>query len=161
MSPGPTDLHHLSQAVLNHAAQHGVSLTVVRFPAGTRTAQQAADAIGVALGAIVKSLVFMVADAPWMVLVAGDRRVDEAKLQEQMQEPVRRASADEVRRATGAAIGGVAPFGHTMQLPTLVDTSLHRFPVVWAAAGTPDSVFALTPDQLKELCHGQDWATEG
>lgn len=161
MSQKPADLHPRTQALLSHAKEAGVSLDVRRFSAGTRTAQQAADAIGVELGAIVKSLVFMVGNEPWMVLIAGDRRVNEAHLAEHSRKSVRRASPEEVRSATAAAIGGVPPFGHPVALPTLVDASLGRFAQVWAAAGTPDSVVAVTPKQLRELCHGEPWPTDG
>ncbi len=161
MTSQPQGLHPLSQAVLDHARHWGVDLDIRRFPAETRTAQQAAAAIGVEVGAIVKSLLFMVGEQPWMVLMAGDRRLDEVRLSEQTHKSVRRASPEEVRSATGAAIGGVPPFGHPTALPTLVDASLQRFALVWAAAGTPDSVVALTPRQLRDLCQAVVWDTDG
>ncbi|MHB1980444.1 MAG: YbaK/EbsC family protein [Sulfobacillus sp.] len=161
MTSQPPGLHPLSQAVVDHARHRGVDLDIRRFPAGTRTAQQAAAAIGVEVGAIVKSLLFMVGDEPWMVLMAGDRRLDEVRLAAKTHKTVRRASPEEVRSATGAAIGGVPPFGHPTALPTLVDASLQRFAVVWAAAGTPDSVVALTPSQIGELSQAQLWDTDG
>lgn len=161
MSEGEAGPHPITRAVLAQAQAAGVTLMAQRFPDGTRTAQEAAAAVGVPVGAIVKSLLFMVGAEPWMVLTAGDRRVDEAALAGRTGQAVRRASAEEVRRWTGAAIGGVPPFAHPSPLPTLVDGSLWRYPEVWAAAGTPDSVVALTPDQLLALCAGEVWPDQG
>jgi len=109
------------------------------FPAGTRTAADAAAAIGCEVGQIVKSLVFLRDGEPTMVLCAGDRRVS-LDLQP--------APADEVRAATGFAIGGVPPLGHDRELPTIVDESLRRFATVWAAAGTPHAVFEVETEAL-------------
>ncbi len=110
----------------------------------TRTAQEAADAVGVELGQIVKSLVFVAADRPVLCLCAGDRRVDVAKLGE----GVRQAKADEVRSATGFAIGGVPPLGHDQPLRTVVDASLRRYQTVWCAGGTANAVFPVEVEAL-------------
>lgn len=117
--------------------------------AAARTAQQAADALGVALGQIAKSIVFRHADSDRAVLVvcAGDRRVDEHAVAAQVGK-LARADADFVRAATGFAIGGVSPVGHAQQPIALLDESLWRFDRVWAAAGHPRAVFALQPDDL-------------
>ena len=118
------------------------------FPAGTRTAQDAAAAIGCAVGQIVKSLVFVRGDDPVLVLCSGANTVDAQRL------GLAKADADTVRRATGFVIGGVPPYGHTAPLETLVDEDLLAYDEVWAAAGTPRSVFPLTPAQLVEHSGG-------
>ena len=110
----------------------------------TRTAQEAADAVGVDVGQIVKSLVFVDHTGPLLCLCAGDRRVDTAKLGH----GVRQAKGDEVREATGFAIGGVPPLGHDRPVPTVVDESLRRFGLLWCAAGTPHAVFSIPTEQL-------------
>jgi prolyl-tRNA editing enzyme YbaK/EbsC (Cys-tRNA(Pro) deacylase) len=112
------------------------------FPAGTRTAQDAAAAIGCDVGQIVKSLVFVRDDEPLLVLCSGANTVDAERL------GLAKADADVVRRATGFAIGGVPPYGHPAPLETLIDEDLLGYDEVWAAAGTPRSVFPLTPAQL-------------
>jgi len=118
------------------------------FPAGTRTAQDAAAAIGCSVGQIVKSLVFVRGDKPVLVLCSGANTVDTERL------GVAKADADVVRRATGFAIGGVPPYGHPAPLETLVDEDLMAHDEIWAAAGTPRSVFPLTPAQLVERAGG-------
>ncbi len=132
-----------------HAERLGVPVELEEFPAGTRTAEDAAAAIGCDVGQIVKSLVFVADGRPVLVLTSGRNRVDEAKLAEVLSaEEVRKADAAEVRQATGYAIGGTPPFGHPTQLTVICDHHLLTFEQVWAAAGTPSSVFALTPDDL-------------
>jgi prolyl-tRNA editing enzyme YbaK/EbsC (Cys-tRNA(Pro) deacylase) len=110
--------------------------------AWTRTAGDAAAAVGCSVGQIVKSLVFIRGEQPLMVLCAGDRRVDAERL------GLRPASAQQARTATGFAIGGVPPLGHEIVLETLVDASLQRFETVWCAAGTPHTVFEVKTDLL-------------
>ena len=126
----------------------GVEVDVRTFPQGTRTAQDAAAAIGVEVGQIVKSLVFARDDRPVLALVSGANRADEGLLAEAFGGNVGRASADDVRAWTGFAIGGIPPVGHPEPLETVVDEDLLRYAVVWAAAGTPTDVFAITPDDL-------------
>ena len=118
------------------------------FPEGTRTAQDAAAAIGCSVAQIVKSLVFLRDDAPVLVLCSGANTVDAGRL------GLEKATAAVVREATGFAIGGVPPYGHPAPLTTLVDEDLLEFVEVWAAAGTPRSVFPLTPAQLVERSGG-------
>jgi prolyl-tRNA editing enzyme YbaK/EbsC (Cys-tRNA(Pro) deacylase) len=123
---------------------------VRELDASARTAPDAAAAVGCELGAIVKSLVFRgerSGDAV-LVLVSGDNRADEGRVEAAVGEPVGRADADFVRAATGYAIGGVPPVGHPSPLRTLVDEDLLRFDVVWAAAGTPRAVFPVAPSDL-------------
>jgi prolyl-tRNA editing enzyme YbaK/EbsC (Cys-tRNA(Pro) deacylase) len=119
----------------------------------TRTAPEAAAAVGCELGAIVKSLVFRGSSSgePVLVLVSGDRRAVEASVAEAAGEPIERADADFVRAATGYAIGGVPPVGHPAPLRTLMDEGLLRFDVVWAAAGTPRTVFPVAPGELARV----------
>jgi prolyl-tRNA editing enzyme YbaK/EbsC (Cys-tRNA(Pro) deacylase) len=124
----------------------GVDVDVRELGDSTRTAAEAAAAVGAEVGQIVKSLVFVGPDGPVVCLCAGDRRVDVEKLGE----GVRAARADEVREATGFAIGGVPPLGHDRPLPTVVDESLRRFPLVWCAAGTPRTVFSVQTERLLE-----------
>lgn len=110
--------------------------------ASTRTAGEAADAVGCGVGQIVKSLVFVRDELPLMVLCAGDRRVDAKRL------GLIPASAEQARPATGFAIGGIPPLGHDSELETLVDVSLRRFQTVWCAAGTPHAVFEVGTEEL-------------
>jgi len=137
----------------------GVEVDVRTFPQGTRTAEDAAAAIGVEVGQIVKSLVFALSDPPprhgVLALVSGSNRADERRLAQAFGSPVDRASADDVRAWTGFAIGGVPPVGHASPLQTVVDEDLLRYAVVWAAAGTPTDVFAITPDDLVRVTDGR------
>lgn len=129
-----------------------MSLAVTRFPATTRTAQDAAREIGCAVGEIVKSLVFLADGRPVVVLCSGADRVDEVKLRDALiASGVRRATADEAKSATGFAIGGVPPFGHASAIGVVIDRGLAEFPIVWAAAGLPDAVFPIAPADLVRL----------
>jgi Cys-tRNA(Pro) deacylase len=135
-----------------HAEQHGIDVEVVEFPQETRTAQAAADAIGCDVAQIVKSLVFMADERPVLALTSGANRVDEGKLAAILgATEVRKADADEVRAATGYAIGGTPPFGHTNHLDVVCDRDLTRFDPVWAAAGLPTTVFAIRPEVLLDV----------
>jgi prolyl-tRNA editing enzyme YbaK/EbsC (Cys-tRNA(Pro) deacylase) len=135
-------LHPTALRVAERLQAAGLDVVVREQDASTRTAEEAAAAAGCELGQIVKSLVFNDDEGPVLVLCAGDRRVDTARL------GLRRATADEVRQATGFAIGGVPPLGHERPLRTLVDASLRRFGTVWCAAGTPRAVFEVDTDRL-------------
>lgn len=128
----------------------GLDLDVRTYPEGTRTAQDAADAIGCEVDQIVKSLVFVADDdRPVLALTSGSRRVDPNRLAELVgASRVRKADADEVRAATGFAIGGTPPFGHPAPIDTYLDPHLATFAQVWAAAGTPTDVFSLAPEDL-------------
>jgi prolyl-tRNA editing enzyme YbaK/EbsC (Cys-tRNA(Pro) deacylase) len=132
----------------------GLDLEVRSFPEGTRTAEDAARAIGCQVGQIVKSLVFTANGAPVVALVSGANRVDTGKLAEVAGGPVGKADADTARSATGYAIGGVPPFGHATRLAVYVDRDLLSYEVVWAAAGRPDAVFPIQPARLRELSGG-------
>ena len=134
----------------------GLEITVVRFPEGTRTAADAARAVGCDVGQIVKSLVFVADGAPIVALVSGANRVDLGRLASALgATQVRRADGDEARAATGFAIGGVPPFGHATSLTVVVDDGLMAHDTVWAAAGLPDAVFAIAPVDLLRASDGR------
>lgn len=124
--------------------ERGLAVEVRTLDESTRSAAQAAAALGSELGQIVKSLLFVDGEEPVVCLCAGDRRVDP----ERVAPGARQASADEVREATGFAIGGVPPLGHERPLRTVIDSTLRRFETVWAAAGTPRSVFEAETEEL-------------
>jgi prolyl-tRNA editing enzyme YbaK/EbsC (Cys-tRNA(Pro) deacylase) len=148
--------------VIAAARRSGLEISVERFPAGTRTAAEAAAAIGCEVDQIVKSLVFVADDTPVVALVSGAHRVDIEKLRDEVgAEAMRRAAGDEARAATGFAIGGIPPFGHARPLTVLVDRGLLDHVVLWAAAGLPDAVFAIQPDDLVRASDGRvgDFAT--
>ena len=126
-------------------------VTVRKFPEGTRTATDAARAVGCEVGQIVKSLVFVAGGRPVVALISGANRLDERRLASIAGEPVAKADAQTARAATGYSIGGVPPFGHATDLPIYMDRDLLGYPVVWAAAGAPDSVFQIQPDRLRAL----------
>jgi prolyl-tRNA editing enzyme YbaK/EbsC (Cys-tRNA(Pro) deacylase) len=133
------------------AASEGVGLSpeVREFPEGTRTAADAARAIGCEVGQIVKSLVFVAGTEPFLALTSGPNRADTARLSELVGGvPVRRAEPEEARGATGFAIGGTPPFGHSRPLRVLCDRDLLGYEEVWAAAGTPKAVFPIRPEDL-------------
>lgn len=123
-----------------------------QFPQGTRTAGDAARAVGCEVSQIVKSLVFIAGGRPVVALVSGANRLDEGRLAAVAGAPVTKADAEAVRAATGYAIGGVPPFGHATEVPVFMDRDLLVHAMVWAAAGRPDSVFEISPDRLRELC---------
>ncbi len=132
----------------------GVTSDVVEFPVSTRTAADAAAAIGTTVGQIVKSLVFVAGDTPVVVLTSGSNRVDTSRVAQHLGTGVRKATADEVRTATGFAIGGVPPLGHAQRLRVLVDRDLLAYTQVYAAAGTPNAVFPITPTELLHVSGG-------
>jgi len=142
--------HPNTERVRDAARAAGLTIEVREFPEGTRTADDAARAIGCTVDQIVKSLVFLVDDEPVIALVSGAHRLDEAALlAAHGATEIARADADTVRSATGYPIGGVPPFGHPSPLPTYMDPHLLTFDVVWAAAGTPRHVFAVDPADLR------------
>ena len=150
------DLPSSSQRVLDAAARKGVTLEIVTFDESTHTAEEAARAVRAEVGQIVKSLVF-VADRdegpePYLVLVSGANMVDVSLLAAILTEPrMRRATADEAHSFTGFTIGGIPPFGHARSIRTVMDPDLGRFATIWAAAGTPNAVFSVTPQTLRVL----------
>ena len=141
---------HPNVAKVRAAAEAaGLTIEVRRFPEGTKTAQDAADAIGVTLGQIVKSLIFAVDGEVVLALVSGSNQLDEKKLALAAGGlKCARVDADIVRQSTGFAIGGVPPFGHSTQLRIFIDPSLLQYDEVWAAAGTWNDVFPVVPNDL-------------
>jgi prolyl-tRNA editing enzyme YbaK/EbsC (Cys-tRNA(Pro) deacylase) len=147
--PDPDPLHRNVTRVVAAGRELGVPVEPVRFPAGTKTAADAAAAIGCDVGQIVKSLIFAVDGSVVLAYVSGANQLDEAKLAAAAGgAQCSRVDADAVRLATGFPIGGVPPFGHTTDLRVFIDPDLLQYEEIWAAAGTWTDVFALTPDQL-------------
>ena len=147
-----------SAARVQAAAERlGLAIAVREMPASTRTAEEAAAACGCDVAQIVKSLVFAGRDSgrPYLLLVSGKNRVDEARVAAIIGEPLTRPKADAVRAWTGYAIGGIPPFGHDAELPTFVDEDLLAYEVVWAAAGTPFAVFSVAPHALAHAVAGR------
>lgn len=149
-------MHPSARKVAETLRALGVETEVVEFPQGTRTAQDAAAAIGTTVGQIVKSLLFLADGKPVLALVSGSNRLDVQKLGRLVGAGrVERADADTVRAITGYAIGGVPPVGHDRPLPVFLDQDLLQYDVVYAAAGTPQAVFAITPTRLVEITGAQ------
>ena len=142
------------QAALESA---GYGFQIAEFPASTRTSEEAAAAIGCSLAQIAKSLIFRGRDSgrPVLVMASGANRVDEKAVRRLLGEKLSRADADFVRDATGFAIGGVPPVAHRQPPVTFIDADLMALEEIWAAAGTPNAVFRLTPAALVELTGGQ------
>jgi len=150
-------MHPSTQKIADAAQELGLEIEIKEFAQTTRTAQDAAEAIGCELGQIVKSLCFTVNGEPIMTLVSGANQLDERKLAALCgvgRKKVQRASAYAVKAATGFSIGGVPPFGHLTPMTIFVDEDLLQFEEVWAAAGTPFAVFAIGPDDLVRGCGG-------
>lgn len=129
----------------------GVQTQVTEFAESTRTAEDAAAAVGCTIGQIVKSLVFLAGETPILALVSGANQADTDRLAKVAGAPISRASAAIVREATGYAIGGVPPLGHATRLRTYLDRNLLQYDTIWAAAGTPNAVFSITPVELQRV----------
>ena len=135
----------------------GYDYTVIEHAESTRTAQEAADRAGCELGQIVKSLIFRgkTSGKPILVLTSGANRVDEKRIAAYAGEPIGRAVADFVRAATGFAIGGVPPIGHTQKMETYLDEDFLQHQTIWAAAGTPNAIFELRTEDLQRMTGGK------
>jgi prolyl-tRNA editing enzyme YbaK/EbsC (Cys-tRNA(Pro) deacylase) len=146
-----------AQKVQDLLTSLGFTCQVIEFQESTRTAQEAADRAGCTLGQITKSLIFKgrTTGKPILVLTSGANRVDEKRFSEYAGEPIGRADADFVRTVTGFAIGGVPPLGHAQKMDTYIDQDLMQFNTIWAAAGTPNAIFELTPDSLQKMTDGK------
>lgn len=131
-----------------------LEVQIEEFPASTRTAQDAATAIGTSVGQIVKSLVVLAGDGAILALMSGSNQLDLARLAALTGATIRKADADAVRAATSYAIGGVPPIGFRTAIPTFIDRDLLRYATVWAAAGTPRHVFAITAPDLVRVTGG-------
>ncbi|MCB1512752.1 MAG: YbaK/EbsC family protein [Hyphomicrobiaceae bacterium] len=134
------------------ARELGLDIAIVEMAQSTRTADEAAAACGCDVGQIVKSLIFRGRESgqPYLLLVSGRNRVNEKGVAKHLGEALRRPDADDVRQLTGFAIGGVPPFGHAEPLKTYIDRDLLAFDKVWAAAGTPRSLFEVAPAALAQ-----------
>jgi prolyl-tRNA editing enzyme YbaK/EbsC (Cys-tRNA(Pro) deacylase) len=146
-----------AQKVQDKLTELGFDYTVVEHAGSTRTAQEAADRAGCELGQIVKSLIFKgkVSDKPILVLTSGANRVDEKRIREYAGEAITRPDADFVRAVTGFAIGGVPPIGHLQRMETYIDEDFLQFATIWAAAGTPNAIFELKPEDLQKMTEGK------
>jgi prolyl-tRNA editing enzyme YbaK/EbsC (Cys-tRNA(Pro) deacylase) len=148
-------MHPNVDRVVAAARDAGLQINVQRFPEGTRTAADAARAVDCDVAQIVKSLVFVAGNGPVVALVSGANRVDPDRLAAAVgARSARRADGDEVRRATGFAIGGVPPFGHDGRVTVVIDRDLLAHERLWAAAGLPDAVFPIGPDDLLRASGG-------
>lgn len=145
-----------AQKVQDALKTFGITSHVIELPASTRTAKEAADAVGCQIGQIVKSLVFRTSKTqkPILVATSGANRVNEEKISDQLDERIQKADADFVRQHTGFAIGGVPPVGLTQQVKIFIDQDLMQYDEIWAAAGTPNAVFCLTPSDLEKITTG-------
>ena len=142
-----------AQKIQNVLNALGYTFTVLESEVHSRTAQQAADRVGCKLGQITKSLIFkgLASGKPILVLTSGENRVDEMLLSQYVGEPIGRADPDFVRTVTGFAIGGIPPVGHAQTMQSYMDQDLLQYETVWAAAGTPNSLFELPPAALQEM----------
>ncbi len=152
----PEELSRSARKVREALSRLGYDFEVVELPSTTRTAIDAATAIGCSVEQIAKSILFRTVNdkKPVMVIASGTNRVNESKLAEFVGEPVEKADADYVREKTGFVIGGVPPIGHTQHIRTVIDEDLLALGELWAAAGTPKSVFKLSPTDLLEMTAG-------
>jgi len=150
-------LSESAQKVQDALNRHGVTCQVMELPGSTRTAQEAAHAIGCQVEQIAKSLVFQgkTTNRPVLVVASGVNRVNEKKLRELLSEPVKKADAEFVREHTGFAIGGVPPAGLSKPMETFIDEDLFKYEEIWAAAGTPHAVFKLTAADLLRITQGK------
>lgn len=135
----------------------GFTMEVIELPTSTRTAVEAAQAVGCDVAQIVKSLIFKAkrSEKPILVIASGANRVNEKVIEDLIGEPLGKADADFVRQQTGFVIGGVPPLGHSQPIQTFIDQDLFQFTEIWAAAGTPNAVFKLTPQSLLKMTNGQ------
>lgn len=146
-----------AQSVQDTLDAKGVKAIVKELPASTRTAKEAAAAVNCEVAQIAKSIVFKATDSERAVLVvaSGNNQIDAGKVGAFLGEALNKASADFVREKTGFAIGGVPPCGHKRPLKVFIDKDLFEFDELWAAAGTPNAVFKLTPDDLRTIAEGE------
>src|SRR6266478_5410845 len=148
-------MKHAVQKVQSAIGELGLTGTVIELAVEARTSQQAADALGVTVGQIAKSLIFTVNKSPLLVIASGANRVDEGKLGKLAGGKVRRADPETVKQSTGYTIGGVPPFAHATSLPVYSDPDLLQYELIYAAAGVPECVFPLTPEELVRATGGQ------
>lgn len=150
-----TTLSNSAARVQRALQEHGLDLEVVEMSEATRTAAQAAEAVGCEVAQIAKSIVFRAGQRHVLVVTSGANRVDTAKVEALLGEPLGKADAAFVRERTGYVIGGVPPLAHAHEPVVFLDRDLLDFDTVWAAAGTPHTLFRLTPDDLARACGGR------
>ena len=150
-----SNLHPTARRVQMALRDRGSSIDVIQVPDSTRTAAEAAAALGMRVAQIVKSLVFVANDQTVIVLTSGSERVSVEKVRAIVGATVKRADADSVRRLTGYSIGGIPPLAHDTPARILMDPHLLDFEIVWAAAGTPHHVFGITPTELQRIAGAQ------
>ena len=145
------------QKVYNALLSFGLNPQIIEFPESTRTAQDAANAIGCEVAHIVKSLIFCTQETnqPVLVLTSGINRVNEKMIEQLVGEKIKKADADFAREVTGFAIGGVPPVAHVQQITTIIDCDLLQYETLWAAAGTPNTVFSLQSSDLVNITQGR------
>lgn len=146
-----------AQRIQDTLHQHQLGITVIEFKEMTRTSQEAAQAIGCEVGQIAKTLIFKGRNTgnPFCMIVSGINRVDEKKIVAMIGEPIEKPDADYVLKHTGFAIGGVPPIGYILEVSPLIDEDLMHYSEIWAAAGTPNSVFRLSPGDLLQITQGR------
>ncbi len=156
-SSSSSPLKNASQRFAIAAQEKGLQLDILTLQVSTRTAQEAAQAVACDLSQIVKSLIFRgrTTNTPLLLLVSGANRVNEKGVTSHIGEKLTRPNADDVRALTGYAIGGIPPFGHLTSIKTFIDQDLLAHSEVWAAAGTPNSMFAISPEQLQSVTAAQ------
>lgn len=143
------------ERVMRALAKWGLEHRIMHLEESTSTSEQAARALGVELGQIAKSLVFLSGQSPVLVIASGSHRVSEAKLSSHLGEGVKKATAAQVKDLTGFAIGGVPPLGHSVEMKVFIDRDLMAYEEIYAAAGSPHSVMRLTPMELVEITGGE------
>jgi prolyl-tRNA editing enzyme YbaK/EbsC (Cys-tRNA(Pro) deacylase) len=146
-----------AQRVQDILTQHGLDLQVIEFKELTRTAQEAAHVIGCEVGQIAKTLIFRgkISSKPICVIASGKNRVDEKKIVQYIGEEIERPDAEYVLQHTGFSIGGIPPIGYQLEMKPLIDEDLMAYSEIWAAAGTPNSVFRLSPSDLLKITDGR------
>ncbi|MFD2130245.1 YbaK/EbsC family protein [Pseudogracilibacillus auburnensis] len=152
-----TKLKESAQQFQHKLIELGYSNKVIELPNSTRTAKEAAEAIGCEVNHIAKSIIFRLkrVDKPLLVVACGANRINEKQIEAHLNDTLGKADADFVREQTGYVIGGVPPLGHKEQIITLIDEDLFQYGKIWAAAGHPKAVFPLTPDELVEMTNGE------
>ncbi|HEY5575762.1 MAG TPA: YbaK/EbsC family protein [Clostridiaceae bacterium] len=146
-----------AQRVQSALNEHNLELRVVELPGSTRTSQEAADTIGCEVSQIAKSIIFKgkESETPILVIASGENRISERKLKSVVGEKVEKPDAEFVLEETGYVIGGIPPVGHKNDIVTYIDEDLMDHKVIWAAAGTPNALFSLTPQELLEITNGE------
>lgn len=147
-------MHPTAQRIAKLLLEQGITTEVIEFSTSTRTAADAAAAVGTTVAQICKSIVFALDDGAVLVVASGSNRIDPQKVEQVLGRPIGKANAALVRATTGFAIGGVPPVGHATALPILIDQDLLQYPVVYAAAGTPNTVFPIAPADLVHITGG-------